>query len=142
MKKNVWLLLLIGVELLHSESLRLQESIAQTIENHPDVKTFMLRIQQAKEGYAIAKADNRPQVNFSATYNPTQTYVLPANGSFSTLDDDGWNVGITVRKKIWDFEKTSTLIEATKVDEDITKLSLDIILKKSRSLYDVRSFCP
>ena len=137
MKKNVWLLLLIGVELLHSESLGLQESIAQTIENHPDVKTFMLRIQQAKEGYAIAKADNRPQVNFSATYNPTQTYVLPANGSFSTLDDDGWNVGITVRKKIWDFEKTTALIEASKVDEDIAQLSLEEV--KSLLAYKVKS---
>jgi hypothetical protein len=53
MKKNIWLLLLIGVELLHSESLRLQESIAQTIENYPDVKTFILRIQQAKEGFML-----------------------------------------------------------------------------------------
>jgi outer membrane protein TolC len=97
----------------------------------------MLRIQQAKEGYAIAKADNRPQVNFSATYNPTQTYVLPANGSFSTVDDDGWNVGITMRKKIWDFEKTSTLIEATKVDEDIAKLSLEEL--KSLLAYKVKS---
>ena len=85
MKKNIWIVLLIGVELLHSESLSLQESIALTIENHPNVKTFMLRIQQAKEGYAIAKADNHPQINFSATYNPTQTYVLPMNGSFNTV---------------------------------------------------------
>ena len=137
MKKNLWFLLLIGVELLHSESLGLQEAIAQTIENHPDVKTFMLRIQQAKEGYAIAKADNRPQVNFSATYNPTQTYVLPMNGSFNTVDEDGWNVGITMRKKIWDFEKTSTLIKASKVDEDIAQLSLEEV--KSLLAYKVKS---
>jgi len=137
MRKNIWLLLLIGVELLHSESLSIQESIALTIKNHPDVKTFMLRIQQAKEGYAIAKADNRPQINFSATYNPTQTYVLPMNGSFNTVNRDGWNVGVSIRQKIWDFEKTSALIEATKVDEDIAQFSLEEI--KSLLAYKVKS---
>ncbi len=139
MKIKVLFLLLILFQLLNAQNLTLEEAITKTIEHHPDVKQFMLRIQQAKKGYNIAKADKRPQVNFTATYNPTQTYTLPMNGSFNTVDDNGWSIGITLRKKIWDFEKTSSLIDASKIDEDISKLSLDevktLLAYKVKSLY-------
>jgi len=142
MKKPIWLLLLVcGSYTLQAQTLTLKEAVSQTLAHHPDVKRFMLRIKQAEEGYNAAYADYLPQIDLSATYNPTQTYVMPQNGSLSTIDDDGWNAGVTLHQKVWDFERTNALIEASKIDEDISKLSLAevkaLLAFKVRSLYEL-----
>jgi outer membrane protein TolC len=139
MKKILWISILsLG---LHAQTLTLQHAISQTLAHHPDIKNFMLRIQQAEQGYNMAYAAYLPQIDLSATYNPSQTYVLPVNGTFSTIDDNGWNVGITVHKKIWDFSKTASLVDAAKKDEDISKLSLNeakaLLAYKVKSLYEL-----
>jgi outer membrane protein TolC len=117
----------------------LQESIDKTLLNHPDIKSFILKIEQSKKSYDSASADYLPQINLHAEYNPLQTYTLPVNGSFNTLDDDGWGVGINLKQKIWDFSKTSSKIKASKIDEDISKLSLQdakaLMAYKVKSLY-------
>jgi outer membrane protein TolC len=99
----------------------------------------MLKIEQSKEGYNSAYAEYLPQINLHAEYNPLQTYALPVNGAFNTLDDDGWGVGIDLKQKIWDFSKTSSKIEASKLDKDISKLSLQeakaLMAYKVKSLY-------
>jgi len=139
MKRTIWLIAFIGVQSMYSQTLTLKDSITKTLAHHPDVKTFMLRIQQAEQGYNVAYADYLPQVDLSATYNPTQTYALPVNGVFHTVDDDGWNAGVTLHQKIWDFTKTSSLVEASKRDEDISNFSLKevkaLLAYKVKSLY-------
>ena len=133
--------LLMTATLLHARTLTLQESIDRTLAHHPDVKRFMLNIQQAEQGYNAAFSDYLPQLNLSATYNPTQTYVLPVNGTFHTVDDNGWNAGVSLHQKVWDFGKTSALVEASRIDEDISKLSLQevkaLLAFKVKSLYEL-----
>ena len=139
--KHLLLLPLMFGTLLYARTLTLQESIASTLAHHPDVKRFMLNIQQAEQGYNAAFSDYLPQLNLSATYNPTQTYVLPVNGTFHTVDDNGWNAGVSLHQKVWDFGKTGALVEASKIDEDISKLSLHevkaLLAFKVKSLYEL-----
>ena len=104
--------------------LTMQESIDKTLKNHPDIKSFILNVKQSSEEYNQAYADYLPQVVLQGQYNVVQTFVMPSNGSFNTLDDDSWNVGVSLKQKIWDFDKTSSLIRVSKLQEDISKLSL------------------
>ena len=137
--KYLFLLPLLLGTLLNARVLTLQESIKNTLAHHPDVKRFMLRIQQAEQGYDAAYADYLPQLNLTASYSPTQTYVLPVNGTFHTVDDNGWNAGISLHQKVWDFGKTKGLVKASRIDEDISKLSLHelkaLLAFKVKSLY-------
>ncbi len=137
----LWLLGLIGLQGLYAQTLTLRTAIDKTLAHHPDVKTFMLRIQQAEQGYNAAYADYLPQIDLSATYAPTQTFALPANGQFHTVDEDAWNAGAVLHQKVWDFAKTSSLVGASKIDEDISRLSLEevkaLLAYKVKSLYEL-----
>ncbi|ADN09376.1 TolC family protein [Sulfurimonas autotrophica] len=140
MKKILCLNLLLSFA-LNAQTLTLQQSIEKTLQSHPDVKIFTLKTQQSHMGYKSARADYLPQVNLSAEYNPTQTYALPVNGKFHTINDTGWNIGASLKQKIWDFSKTSFQIDASKRDEDISKLSLKdlkvLLASKVKSLYEL-----
>jgi len=140
-RRSIWLIALAGLQGLYAQTLTLRTAINGTLAHHPDVKTFMLRIQQAEQGYNVAYADYLPQLNLSATYSPQTTYVLPQNGAFHTIDDTGWNAGVTLHQKVWDFSKTSSLVAASKTDEDISKLSLKevkvLLAYKVKSLYEL-----
>lgn len=129
--------LLLSSITLVAQTLTLQESIDKTLLNHPDIKSFQLKIQQSKAGSRATFAEYLPQVNLQANYNFTQTFVFPVNGSFNTLDDSGWNAGVNVTQKIWDFQKTSAKVDASKMDEEISQLSLEDI--KSLLVYKVKS---
>ena len=137
----LWLLGLIGLQGLSAQTLTLRTAIDKTLAHHPDVKTFMLRIQQAEQGYNAAYADYLPQIDLSATYAPTQTFALPVNGQFHTVDEEAWNAGVVLHQKVWDFAKTSSLVAASKVDEDISRLSLEevraLLAYKVKTLYEL-----
>ena len=57
---------------------------------------------------------------------------------FKTTDDDGWSTGATLEQKIWDFSKTSSKIDASKIDKDIATLSLKDL--QALFSYKVKSF--
>ncbi len=144
MKKGLLLINLLFINLLFvsglcADTLTLQESIDKTLLNHPDIKSFMLKINQSEKSYNAAFADYLPQVNLQAEYNSLQTYTLPVNGVFNTIDDNGWGVGVSLKQKIWDFSKTSSKIKASKLDEEISQLSLQdakaLMAYKVKSLY-------
>jgi len=123
-KKNFLLLFALLISGIQAQSLSLNACITKAINAQPDIKKSLLQIEYSKQGINIAKADYRPQVSLSAEYNPTKTYILPANGMFNTLQDNGWQAGVTAKRLIWDFSKTSSNIEAKMLQEDIANLSL------------------
>ena len=126
---------------LCADVLTLQESIEKVLQNYPDVKSFELKVKQSQSSYRSAFADYLPQVDLQAQYNFTQTYVFPVDGSFHTVDDNGWNAGVNLKQKIWDFSKTSSKVHATKLDKDISKLSLKdlkaLLVYKVKGLYEL-----
>ena len=141
MKKLAYSYLLLFALSLQADRLTLQESIEKTLHNHPDLKAFALQVKQSHTGYKSARSDYLPQVNLSAVYNPTQTYALPVNGKFQTVNDTYWSAGVSLKQKIWDFSKTRFAIDASKKEEDIAKLSLEdlkaLIASKVKSLYEL-----
>lgn len=124
MKNYLYLILLVST-LVSAQKLALQEAIDKAISSHPDIKKSTLNVQKSKSSLSVVKADYLPQVTLNAEYNPTKTYVLPQNGVFHTVDDDGYNVGAVVNQKIWDFGKTTSNIEASETLQDIAKFSLE-----------------
>jgi len=136
--KKIFLSSLLLFSLLNAETLTLQESIDATLQNYPDVKSLQMKMKQSKLSHRSATADYLPQVNVNGQYNVTQTYVFPVNGAFHTQDDSGWNAGINLKQKIWDFGKTTSKIASSKKDEDISKLSLMDF--KALLAYKVKSF--
>ncbi len=125
---------------LSAQTLTLQESIDKTLENHPDIKSSSLKIKQSESSYKSSYASYLPQVNLDANYNVTQTFVLPQNGTFNTIDDDGWSATASVKQKIWDFSQTSSKVDAANIDKTISQLSLKemkaLLVYKVKSLYE------
>jgi outer membrane protein TolC len=122
-----------------ADTLSLQESIDITLANNPDIKSLKLKITQSQKSYDVSFADYLPQINVQAEYDFTQTYVLPSGGTFNTKEDDGWNVGANLKQKIWDFQKTSSKVKASKIDETMAELSFEdiraLMVYKIKSLY-------
>jgi outer membrane protein TolC len=108
----------------HAQTLTLQDCIQKALHTHPDIKRFILQVRHSTKEIDIAQADYLPQISLDAEYDLTTTYVTPANDIFKTLNNDGWQVGATLKQKIWDFSRTSSLIRAQEAQEEIANLSL------------------
>ncbi len=124
MKKANLLISIFIFSTLNAQNLSLSECINKTLNTHPDIKRFVLQVEQSKYGKDVARADYLPQISLSGEYDPTRTYSISQNGAFSTKQDDGWQTGVVLNQKIWDFSKTTSAIKAAQKTEDIAKLSL------------------
>ncbi len=122
---------------LQAQSLSQNEAIQKALAYHPDIKRFILQVTSAQEGVKQSRSDYLPQVRFNAEYDPTRTYVLPQNGQFHTIDSDGWQAGVVLNQKIWDFGKTSSAIDFSKADTKIATLSL--VDAKALMAYNVKT---
>jgi len=116
--------LLITTGNLNAQTLTLENCIQKALHTHPDIKKFILQVRHSKKEIEAAKADYRPQITVNAEYDPTRTYVMSANGIFRTQNSDGWQMGATLKQKIWNFEMTSSLIKAREMQEKTADLSL------------------
>ena len=125
---------------LSAQTVTLQECIDKTLNNHPDIKSFVLEVSKSEQAQKSARAASLPHINFQAQYDVLHTYVLPQNGEFNTLDEQGWQAGVTLQQKIWDFSQTSSKIDAAEVDTQIASLSVEeakaLMLYKVTSLYE------
>ena len=110
--------------ILQANILTLQECIDKTLKNHPDIKKLSLGVSRSDAMVGVAKADYLPQINANAQYNPINTFVMPQNGSFNTIEDDSWQIGVQLNQKLYDFSKTTSTINAYKKDREIASLSL------------------
>ena len=109
---------------LQAQSLSQDEAIEKALSYHPDIKRFILQVTSSEEGVKNSRSDYLPQVRLNAEYDPTRTYVLPQNGQFHTIDSDGWQAGVVLNQKIWDFGKTTSAIDSSKAETKIAALSL------------------
>ncbi|MDQ1263614.1 MAG: outer membrane protein [Campylobacterota bacterium] len=127
-----------------TQTITIDECIEKSLSNHPDLKRLSLTLQKSKSASDIAKADYLPQVTLGAQYNPTNTFVMPQNGQFNTIHDDNWLLDAVLNQKIYDFSKTTSLIDASKQDEKIASLSLEqakaLLVYNVKNLYDIALF--
>lgn len=125
MIKILFVYFYIFVFVLSAKVVSVDECIDKTLKNHPDVKKAALGVFEKKSSVDIAKADYLPQINVSAQYNPIDTFAVPKDNQFETIEDDSWRVDAVLNQKIYDFGKTTSTIKAYEKDENIANLSLD-----------------
>lgn len=124
MKQLFFFIFIVITNSLNAETLSLDECIHKALNTHPDIQKSSLDVQSAQSATDVAKADYLPQVTLNAEYDPIRTYALLSNGVFNTKESDGWAIGGVVNQKIWDFSKTTANIEAQKVEQEISNLTL------------------
>ncbi|MFA6191414.1 MAG: TolC family protein [Sulfurimonas sp.] len=138
MKKYLFILAMLSIT-ANAEILTLQESIDKTLSTHPNIKNFMLDISLSEQNYLSVRSAYLPQINLQAQYDLQHTYALPQNGAFNTLEKAGYQAGVSVGQKIWDFSKTSSKIDASGLDKEIAELSVEdakaLMTYKVESLY-------
>ncbi|MCW8895813.1 TolC family protein [Sulfurimonas sp.] len=144
MTKFLTLYLYVFVFLLSAKELTLDECIDKTLKNHPDIKNLTLNVEQSGHLVDIAKADYLPQINIGAQYNPINTFVMPQNGQFKTIEDDNWQFDAKINQKIYDFSRTTSNIKASKKNENIANISLDdakaLLIYNVKNLYNLALF--
>lgn len=135
------LILLATLSSLAAQTLSREDCVHLALRSHPDIKRFILQVNHSKTGVEVAQAGYLPQLSLSGEYDPTRTYTFPANGAFNTKDSDGWQVGATLKQKIWDFSRTTNLIKAQEAQLDIANLSLQdaraLLAYKVKLQYDL-----
>ena len=107
-----------------AQTLTLKQCVDQALATHPDIQSFMLRLQQSEESVKSSRSAFLPQIVLHGNYDFQHTYALPVNGRFHTKDENGWSAGVGVRQKLWDFEKSSRLTDASKLGRAIAKARL------------------
>lgn len=124
---------------LYAKSLTLKEAVEKALKNHPDIKNLILKVERSKEGLKSVRSDKLPQITLQAQYNPLQTFALPVNGKFHTIDDNSWSVGVFAKDRIWDFSHTESKVEAAKLDKVVSEISLKeakaLLAFRIKSLY-------
>jgi TolC family type I secretion outer membrane protein len=126
MKKRLTILIL-AAGLLQAGELTMQSCLQKALANHPDVKAYLLRVEQEHEGVKSVKSAWLPQISGYAEYDAQRTYVMPnpMKESFRTVDDTGWNAGISLTQKVFDFSKTSHRVESSKLRHKIAELGYE-----------------
>jgi outer membrane protein TolC len=127
------------VLVLHAETLSPQKAVQAALAHHPNVKRLQLAVQKAQRQIEAQHSDILPHITLDAGYAPYQTFAMPQNGTFHTIDDDAADGGVTLSQTLWDFSKTSALTDAARLDKKITELSLhdfkSFLAYKVKSLY-------
>jgi outer membrane protein TolC len=144
MVKFLLLYFYIFVLILNAKTLSVEESIEESLKNHPDIKRLSLGVEQSASLVGVAEADYLPQLNVAAQYNPHNTFVMPQNGQFNTITDDNWQVEARLNQKIYDFSKTTTTIKAYEKNQNIAALSLAdakaLLVLNVKNTYDTALF--
>lgn len=139
--KKILLLLLFLYSFLSVSSARelaLDECIEKALRNHPEIKKLSLNVAKSKSFVDIVKADYLPQINLGAEYNPINTFVMPQNGQFHTIEDNSWKVGASLNQKIYDFKKTTSTVKAYEKEQNRADFNLEDA--KALLIYNVKNY--
>ncbi len=137
MNKIIFLFLYIFIYISAAEELTLDECIDKALKNHPDIKKLSLNVAKNRSSVDIIKADYMPQINFGAEYNPVNTFVMPQNGRFNTIEDDNWKVSASLNQKIYDFEKTTSTVKA--YEKELNRADFTLEDAKALLIYKVKN---
>jgi len=112
---------------VYADVLTLKECVDKTLSSHPDIRTFALKHSLSKEEQISSSAAKYPQVEIHAQYDPVKTFTLSRNSGFDTKNDSMWEVGVSLKQNLWDFSKTKSRVEASKISKEMAKLTLEDI---------------
>ncbi len=66
---------------LQAKLLKLNDCIDKALTSYPDVRAFMLKVQQQKEGIRMEQSVRLPQLSIHAEYDPQRTYLMSQNAT-------------------------------------------------------------
>ncbi|PNV84416.1 MAG: TolC family protein [Sulfurimonas sp.] len=138
MKKFLFLCFYLFLSVLSARELTLDTCIDKALKNHPDIKKLSLNVAKSKTFVDIAKADYLPQINLNAEYNPINTFVMPQNSQFNTIEDDSYKASAQLNQKIYDFDKTTSTIKAYEKEQNRANMSLEDA--KALLVYNVKNY--
>ncbi len=134
--KKLTIFLLFSLIALQAKLLRLNDCIDRALATHPDVRAFMLKVQQQKEGIRMEQSVRLPQISIHAEYDPQRTYLMSQNGASNIINSDSWSAGISVSQQLFDFSRSSHAIRSAKIRHEISRLSLEEA--KALMRYEIR----
>ncbi|WP_456429484.1 TolC family protein [Nitratifractor sp.] len=134
--KKLMIFLLFSLIALQAKLLRLNDCIDRALATHPDVRAFMVKVQQQKEGIRMEQSVRLPQISIHAEYDPQRTYLMSQNGASNIINSDSWSAGISVSQQLFDFSRSSHAIRSAKIRHEISRLSLEEA--KALMRYEIR----
>ncbi len=128
---------LVGSPLYAAMPLSLDEAVESALKNHPQVIEAEANLRGAEARTGQAQANYYPQINFSADWNRTRSY-LPVQESIRTTE-----VGVAavyLKQTIFDFGRTAGSVEAARsnlaaADQARTVSRHDVILRVKSAFY-------
>lgn len=103
---------------LNAAAVSVEEAVEMALKSHPDAQSASLRHESAKADSRAIEASLRPRIDLNADYFPTKTFVMPANGIFSTRQSDAFHADISGSYPLWDFGRNSDRRQAASSKED------------------------
>ena len=138
MKKFLFLSFYLFLSALSAAEITLDECIEKALKNHPDIKRLSLSVAKSRSFVDIAKADYLPQINLNAEYNPINTFVMPQNSQFNTIEDESYKVSAQLNQKIYDFDKTASTVKAYEKEQNRADMTLQDA--KALLVYNVKNY--
>lgn len=103
---------------MHAAVLSVEDAVAMALKNHPDAYVASMRYESAKADSRSVQAALRPRIDLNGEYFPTKTFVMPANGVFSTRQNDAFHTDISASYTLWDFGRTRDRYHASLGSEE------------------------
>lgn len=116
--KQSYIALLILISASIANGLSIDEAVKQAINTHPDAKIAGLNVERSVSDTKSSGADLYPKIILNGEYSPTKTFVFPANGQFSTKQNDAMHADMSVSYALLDFGRTQNKVAATAYAED------------------------
>lgn len=130
-KKN--LLLLFATSAM-AGTLTLNDAINRTLLNHPNTHIASLHYENTLAEIKNLDAARYPKVDLNGGYYPTKTYVMPAQGIFSTKQHDGFHTDVTAVYSLWDAGrmniKTTAALSAKEGAKSTQKLTQSELIEQ------------
>lgn len=104
-----------------AEPIGIDEAVSMALKTHPDGQIAALRHATSIADTRVAAASLYPRIDANVDYFPTKTFVMPANGAFSTRQSNAFHADISGSYPIWDFGRNSDRRQAALHGEEKTK---------------------
>ncbi len=113
-----------------TDSLSFQQVMSQVIRSHPSVQEAQEALNGATAKIELAKSAYLPTVDFDASYTrlgPVSKVSFPGMGTFQFNPYDNYTAGVSVNQTVYDFGKTSKVVELETKKRELNQISIDQI---------------
>ena len=128
----IYLILIMGLPVSLNAQTDLSNLIKQTLSSNPQLKEQSQRVEIASYNTQMVKSQYLPQVSLDGLYNyvypvPEVQLALPGleGGGFTLQPQNNYQTAITVNQLLYDFGKTSSQMQKSRVEQDLSRKGLE-----------------